>query len=305
MLAVLEGFSTIIAVIALGALVAHVRLADLEWQRMLSRISFFVASPALLLTVVADADVTDVLSRHLVASAAGVLGSALLYLVAARLVWHRDLADTTVGTLCASYVNAGNLGIPIASYVLGDAALVAPTLLMQLLVMQPLALGLLDSTRRRSVSVGRMLARPFTNPLTVGTLIGLALAVGGWEIPRGIRDPLDLVGGMAVPAMLMAYGISLRLGPRPGRDASFAEVGYITVCKMALQPAVAGTCAWLLGLHGGQLLAVTVLSALPTAQNIFVHATRYDRSVTLARDSIFATTVLSLPVIFVLAALLA
>ncbi len=151
----------------------------------------------------------------------------------------------------------------------------------------------------------RLLARPFTNPLTVGTLIGLALAVGGWEIPRGIRDPLDLVGGMAVPAMLMAYGISLRLGPRPGRDASMAEVGYITVCKMALQPAVAATAAWLLGLRGEQLLAVAVLSALPTAQNIFVHATRYDRSVTLARDSIFATTALSLPVIFVLAALLA
>jgi predicted permease len=304
-LAVLEGFSTIVAVIALGVLVAHIGLADLGWQRMLSRVSFFVASPALLLTVLADADVANVLSRHLLASAAGVVASALVYLAAARLVWHRDLADTTIGTLSACYVNAGNLGIPIAAYVLGDAALVAPTLLMQLLVMQPLALGVLDSTRRGSVSVRRLLVRPFTNPLTVGSLIGLVLAIGGWEIPRGIRDPLDLVGGMAVPAMLMAYGISLRLGPRPGRDASIAEVGYITVCKMALQPAVAATCAWLLGLRGEQLLAVAVLSALPTAQNIFVHATRYDRSVTLARDAIFATTVLSLPVIFVLAALLA
>ena len=30
--------------------------------------------------------------------------------------------------LCSTYVNAGNLGIPIAAYVLGNAALVAPTL---------------------------------------------------------------------------------------------------------------------------------------------------------------------------------
>ena len=37
---------------------------------------------------------------------------------------------------------------------------------------------------------------------------------------------------------------------------------------------------------GGALLAVVVCSSLPTAQNIFVHATRYDRATTLARDMV-------------------
>ena len=52
-------------------------------------------------------------------------------------------------------------------------------------------------------------------------------------------------------------------------------------------------------------LAVTVLAALPTAQNIFVHANRYGRGVVLARDAIFATTVLAVPAMFVITALLA
>ena len=34
-----------------------------------------------------------------------------------------------------------------------------------------------------------------------------------------------------------------------------------------------------------------------TAQNIFVHATRYDRSPTLARDTILVTTVGAVPLI--------
>ena len=50
---------------------------------------------------------------------------------------------------------------------------------------------------------------------------------------------------------------------------------------------------------------MTVLAALPTAQNIFVHATRYGRAEVVARDAIFVTTVLSVPVIAVIAALLA
>ncbi|HZB68690.1 MAG TPA: AEC family transporter, partial [Ornithinibacter sp.] len=59
-----------------------------------------------------------------------------------------------------------------------------------------------------------------------------------------------------------------------------------------------------LGLSGHALLAVVVCSSLPTAQNIYVHATRYDRSVTLARDTILVTTVGALPTIALVAWLL-
>jgi malonate transporter and related proteins len=303
---VVEGFATIGVVIGLGVLLAQLGVLDLAAQRMLSRLSFFVASPALMVTVLGRADVARVLSRSLVATASAVLVCAVLYLLAARLVWRKPVADTVIGTLSAVYVNAGNLGLPIAAYVLGDAALVAPTLLMQLLVLQPLALAVLDhAVSGRGFSVARALTRPLTNPLTVGSLVGLALAVTGVELPRAIEDPLVLVGGMAVPSMLLAYGISLRLGPRPGHGTSALEIGYITVLKLGVQPLTAYVAGrFVLDLEAKALFAVTVLAALPTAQNIFVHATRYRRAEVLARDSIFVTTLLSVPAIATVAALL-
>jgi malonate transporter and related proteins len=303
---VVEGFATIGVVIGLGVLLAQLGVLDLAAQRMLSRLSFFVASPALMVTVLGRADVTSVLSRSLVATASAVLVCAVLYLLAARLVWRKPAADTVIGTLSSVYVNAGNLGLPIAAYVLGDAALVAPTLLMQLLVLQPLALAVLDhAVSGRGFSVARALTRPLTNPLTVGSLVGLALAVSGVELPGAIEDPLVLVGGMAVPSMLLAYGISLRLGPRPGNGTSAVEIGYITVLKLGVQPLTAYVAGrFVLDLDAKALFAVTVLAALPTAQNIFVHATRYRRAEVLARDSIFVTTLLSVPAIATVAALL-
>jgi len=304
---VVEGFATIGVVIGLGMLLAQLGVLDVAAQRMLTRLSFFVASPALMVTVLGRADVAHVLSRSLVATASAVLVCAVLYLLAARLVWHKPVADTVIGTMSAVYVNAGNLGLPIAAYVLGDAALVAPTLLMQLLVLQPVALAALDhAVSGRGFSVGRALSRPFTNPLTVGSLVGLLLAVTGAHLPRAVEDPLVLIGGMAVPSMLLAYGISLRLGPRPGHGTSTAEIGYITGLKLVVQPVaayVAGRA--FLHLDDRALFAVTVLAALPTAQNIFVHATRYGRAEVLARDSIFVTTLLSVPAIAAVAALLA
>jgi malonate transporter len=53
---VLAGFVTIGSVIALGVLLAHGRILDLDSQVLLSRLSFYVASPALMVTVLADAD---------------------------------------------------------------------------------------------------------------------------------------------------------------------------------------------------------------------------------------------------------
>ena len=303
---VFEGFATIGVIIALGFLLAQLGVLDLTAQKVLSRLSFFVASPALMVLVLGSADVTSVLSKSLAATATAVLVCAALYLVAARWVWRKPVADATIGTMSAVYVNAGNLGLPIAAYVLGDAALVAPTLLMQLLVLQPIALAVLDhAVSARRFSFTRAITRPLTNPLTVGSLLGLALALSGLTLPRAVADPLELVGGMAVPAMLLAYGISLRLGPRPGHGTSAAEIGYITVLKLVVQPLTAYVVArFALGLDDTGLFAVTVLAALPTAQNIFVHATRYGRAEVLARDSIFVTTVLSVPVIVVIAAVL-
>ncbi|MFR9779695.1 AEC family transporter [Micromonospora sp. MS34] len=304
--AVVEGFATIGVVIGVGFLLAHLHVLDAHAQVVLSRLAFFVASPALMVTVLAGADVHHALSRNLAATACGVLVAATLYGLAARRVFRHDVGDTVIGMLCSSYVNAGNLGLPIAAYVLGDAALVAPTLLLQLLFLQPLALAVLDSAGRETkLSWWSLLRRPLTTPLTVGSLLGVVLSLTGTELPRAVADPLELLGGIAVPAMLVAYGVSLRLGPLPGAGPPPGELAWVSTLKLVVQPVVAGlVAAYALGLGGTDLLAVVVTSALPTAQNIFVHANRYQRAVLLARDAIFVTTLASVPVIFVAVAVL-
>jgi len=62
--------------------------------------------------------------------------------------------------------------------------------------------------------------------------------------------------------------------------------------------------AYVVGLAGHDLLAVTVIAALPTAQNVFTFAMRYDRGVILSRDTIFVATLLSVPVILIITWLL-
>ena len=310
---VLAGFATIGIIIGLGFLLAQLKVLDATAQGVLTRIAYYVASPALMVTVLGGTDVHRLLSANLIASLASVAVSATIAVLLARLLWKRDAGDTVIAAFCSAYVNAGNLGLPIAAYALGDAALVAPMLLAQLLVLQPAGLAVLDSithipspgiSRRRLLLI--RLTRPLRNPLAMGSLVGLMLALTGIKLPALINVPLTLVGGIAVPSMLLAYGISLRLGPRPGAGEPPSQVGTLVLLKLVIQPIAAYLIgAYAVGLDGRDLLAVTVIAALPTAQNVFTLAMRYERGVILARDTIFVATLLSVPVILGITWLLA
>jgi predicted permease len=48
-----------------------------------------------------------------------------------------------------------------------------------------------------------------------------------------------------------------------------------------------------------------VLAALPTAQNVYNFSSRYERGEIVARDTVLLTTILAIPVLVVIAALLA
>ena len=310
---VLAGFATIGIIIGLGFLLAQLRILDATALGVLTRVAFYVASPALMITVLGGTDAHRLLSANLVASLGSVAVAATIAVLVARLLWRREAGDTVIATFCSAYVNAGNLGLPIAAYALGDAALIAPMLLAQLLILQPSGLAVLDAITyvpSPGISRGRLLlirlSQPLRNPLALGSLIGLVLALTGFKLPLIINAPLTLVGGIAVPAMLLAYGISLRLGPRPGSGEPPMQIATLVSIKLVVQPITAYLIgAYALGLVGRDLLAVTVIAALPTAQNVFTFAVRYDRGVILARDMIFVATLLSVPVILIITWLLA
>ena len=299
----LTGFVTILVVIAAGAALAHVGVLDSRSQRTLGEIAFFVASPALMILTISEVELAAA-AANLLASTISLASCFLAYVVVARLRWRPDTGSLVIGALSSSYVNAGNLGIAIAAYVVGDLTVVVPTLLVQMLLVQPFALIVLDRHTGRGQGLGRVAQRLVTNPLTVGALAGLVLAVTGWDLPSLVSSPLEMLAGAAIPLMLMSYGAALRLSPPVGRAGHNGEVLVATGLKMGLMPVVAWVVAVTLGLDGQVLLGVVITAALPTAQNIFLHATRYRVAEDVARETILITTLASLPIALVVALLL-
>ncbi|MET0854495.1 MAG: AEC family transporter [Microterricola sp.] len=297
----LDGVVTALAVIMLpillGYIVGRTKVLGEHARPVLSRLVFFVLSPLLLFSVLSGADVHTLFSALLPVSAiAGVLMMVLFALFAT--IWRRPLAETVIGSLASGYVNANNMGIPIALYMLGDAAYAAPLVLLQLLVFTPIALAILDASVTGSTSLPRILGQTFRNPIIIGSLAGLFVALAGITLPAVVHDPIARVGEAAIPLMLISFGLSLAgqrmLSPGSGRRLVLAA----SALKLIAMPAV----AWLLGalvfhLDQAALYAVVVLAALPTAQNVFNYAQRYDSGEILARDTVFVTTLGCVPVL--------
>jgi predicted permease len=302
---VLTGFAIIGVVIAVGYLIARFGLVPPEGRAVLSRIAFFVTTPALLFTVLSRADVTVLFSSFLLVSLSTVLIVAAVYVLASRLFFRRPLPETVIGTASSAYVNANNIGLPVAIYVLGDPQWVAPTLLLQLLLLAPTILTVLDISTSGRTSVGAILTQPLRNPMIIASALGLLVAVTGLEVPAPVLEPFSIIGNASIPLVLMAFGMSLR-GQRPlEAGPARVEVVVASTLKSLVMPAI----AWTLGrfvfqLDAEHLFAVTVTAALPTAQNIFNFASRYDRGVAVARDTALVSTVTAVPVLIAVSLLL-
>lgn len=302
---VVTGFSIIAAIVFVGYVVGRSGLLGDHADYVISRLVFYVLSPFLLVTVLAEAEVERLFSPLIVISALAAVVTGGLFALVALLLWRRRVPEATVGAMAAGYVNSNNIGIPVAVYVLGDATYAAPVVLMQLLVLTPALLMVLDTSTGGRTSLRRALLQPLRNPIIIGSALGFVISVSGITVPGPVMEPFQLIGAAAVPVILINYGMSLSgsrlLQPGTGRRDVLLASGL----KLVVMPVV----AWLLGrfafgLDGMELFAVVTLAALPTAQNIFNYAQLYGRGVIVARDTILITTVGSAGVLVAVSALL-
>ena len=345
---VIGGLAVFAVVIGVGWLLVRTGAVPRNADTVLTRVCFFAATPALLVCTLADADLGAVAGVGtlvaLTAESVAILSAWALH----RLVLHRTTAEATIGALASGYVNAANLGIPVLVLVLGDAAPIAPVLLLQLLVITPATFAILDTvTRRGSPSRLATLTIPLRNPLLLAVVAGAAVNLSGTDLDGAVgghlRETLDTLGRIAVPLMMLALGMSLAASrmraplpdgapaapevpeaapevpeappepdaaapavpPEPAHDAAGrAALRWAVGWKLLVAPGLAGLLGLGAGLRGPGLLVPITTAALPTAQNVFMYASRYGVAKPLGRDAVLVTTAGFVPVVLLAAAVL-
>lgn len=308
MLGVLAGFFVVWMLIFVGIFVARRGILTRDARTSLSAFAFYVASPALLFEILSHADLQAIFAAPLFVAAAGSLSTAVLFFLVVKLFLKRTISESLMGAMSASLANWGNLGIPIAAFVLGDSGYVAPLIIFQLAFFTPLMLMGLDATTGGPrTSPWQLLLTILRNPVIVGSALGLAVAAAGIQVPDLIMEPIHLMGAAAIPTILVAFGMSLNGSvPLKAADGRRLDTLLASGFKLVVHPLLAYSFArFVLHLDSTAIFAAVVVAAMPTAQNVFIVASRYQIGLVSAQDTVLITTVVAVPVMLAVAQLLA
>ncbi|PRX45080.1 hypothetical protein B0I33_110179 [Prauserella shujinwangii] len=308
----LVAFAPIWSLTGLGYLLSRFAVLGERADTVLTRFAFTVAMPAVLFSTLIDTPFSALLNPGLIAFACATAVTGLIGLAASWAVFRRGLAERTVSGMAACYINAANLGIPVVLTVLGDASFIVAVLLLQTLVMMPAMLALLETGRPRD-GAGRwrtLLLLPVRNPIIAASVLGVLVGTTGLRPPEVVLRPIHTLGDAGVAVALLVLGMSLAAGGRqlglPGDtgEPRRAERALVVTLKSVVQPAVAFGIGSLVDLPRPALLAAVLCSALPTAQNVFIAASRYGVDVRFVRDCVLLSTLVSMGMLSLIAAVL-
>jgi malonate transporter len=306
---ILLGFAVVFILIAVGLATAWIAPVNARLMRRgLGPSIYYITNPALMFSLMSTADVSTVMTVNAPMALMTALAAGGLTALVLRLVLRRDPAQTVVGAMASSYVNAGNIGVPIALYTVGNAIPAVSVLMVQLLLIAPLYLCLFSlitqRSRRQQCGSGprgrgqaaRQIVVSILNPVTIGTALGALFAVAGWSLPEVLAEPVNMLAHSSVPMLLLMFGLSLR-GQAPFRDRSAlwdtAVASAVKVVAMPLLAWVASTCIF--RLEGEELLSVVVMATLPTAQNVYLFGEQFRMPTRVASDTSIASLILAVP----------
>jgi predicted permease len=256
---VLEIVFPIFAIVLLGYLYARRYGPDMASA---NRLNLEIFTPALIFSVLSSEGFE--LARYADLAGAAVvvvLGSGLIAWPLARLLGFSQ----RVFLPPMMFNNSGNMGLPLALFAFGEAAL--PAAMVLFLVENTLHFTVGNAMLTGHVNPLRLLRMP----MLVATLVGLGVAVFEVPIPGPLHASIDLLGQIAIPLMLFALGVRMT-----GVDLADWRIGTVGALVSPLSGLlVAVPLVQVLSLSGQQAAQLLVFAALPPAVLNFMLAERY------------------------------
>lgn len=300
MFSVLAIVAPIFALILAGWLARRSGALGSHATTELNRFVVYLALPAMLFDVVANAHWHQLWQPGFVATFGIGTGVIFVATVVLRLRQRLHLADASVDGLNAAYANTGFIGFPLTVAVLGRDAL-GPTLIATIITVCLLfgfaliliEVGLQTESRPHHL-LARVGGRVVRNPLLVSPALGALLLATGLTLPAPIESFLKLLGAAASPCALVALGLFLG-ERREGSTAVAGPAALLVGLKLLAQPLL----TWILATQVFRLPALlthsaVLLAALPTGTGPFMVAEFYRREAGVTSRVVLSSTLLSL-----------
>jgi hypothetical protein len=233
----------IFLVVGLGFATTKAGLFSAPDMRIFGRFVISIALPALLFNAIAKRDVAEVFDAGFMGLyAAASLGAMVLAYLWFHHIRAMPLDRAGICIMGVSCSNSGYMSFPILLLAFPDlaASVLAMCLLVENLLMIPLALTLIAIGRGKGAGIGAMiwgiLRDLLRRPLILALIAGLAWSVLRLPIPEAVDRGLSMIATSSVALALFVIGGSLAGVALRGNMVLAAQISF---GKLVLHPVLA------------------------------------------------------------------
>lgn len=242
MLEILAITLPIFLLIGAGFTAARTGLLSRDNMQGVGTFVMYLALPSLIIRALTEHPLAEVFNpTYLLAYGLGSLATFLLGLALSMGLRGKRLDAGAIHALGMSASNSGFIGYPVALMAIGPPAAIfmALNMVVETLFIIPTALILAEASRQNGNGVGQVarqtLARLTRNPVLIGLLIGMLLALTGLRLPGPLARAVGMLADAAGPAALftiggMLHGLKVR--------GMAMDVGQVVLGKLLLHPLV-------------------------------------------------------------------
>lgn len=261
----------VVLLIALGHLFRRWNFPAAEFWPQAERFTYYVLFPAMLVYKLGQAHMPSSVYADIVLLVGGTLTAmTLLLIVVQRLtrwsgpvfssVYQGAIRFNSYVALAAGGMLLGDEGLALTAIIV---AIMVPMLNLFCIIMFSL------TTSGGQVTPLAVLRMIMTNPLIVGSLLGVTWSyfeLGFHPLLAGTLEPLS---SLALPMGLMTVGAGLQLNVLRGASAPFV---ISSALKLLVMPLMAAGVGYVLGFDALLMQVMVLLAALPTATSAYILA---------------------------------
>ncbi len=268
--------------------------------RSLSKISYYILAPAFIFSLFSTTTISLSLavrmSLFIVVVTSGCVAAAML---SARVMGHRGQMVSAF-ILLAAFGNAGNFGLPILQFKLGDEGLVPASIYFLILSAYGFIVGVMAAAWDRG-GAKNALWSALKTPAILAVLPAALVNGMNWQMPLFIDRSLGLLSGALIPVMLLTLGMQLGGIRQPRLNGDVAAAGFV---RLIVGPLLAVALAGFFGLSGVARDAGILQASMPSAIFCALIALEYDLAPEFVTTTVLFSTLASALTLTVVLALI-
>ncbi|HPJ01375.1 MAG TPA: AEC family transporter [Candidatus Limiplasma sp.] len=282
----------IILIISVGYIARIIGLIGAEGIKQGNRLVFYIFLPLLLFYNTKDAqiDLSADLTTIIYAVVTVTLGFVILFLLVPRMVKDRNFVGVVIQGI--GRANYAIFGIPLVMLIYpgSDISVAAVIVICVIPIFNVLSTVALILYGEGKTSVWKIVKGILTNPLIIGTLLGLAFLLLNITLPPILDTPIQQLGSIATPFALFLLGTNIDFSK--ARTNLRLLTGTV-IARLVLLPLVFLAGAIAIGIRDVNLAALIALYASPTAVSSFPMAQHLGGDVDFAAQQVIFTTAFS------------